>query len=633
MQSMTEAIMHNYENPVNSYPNENISPLTLIDFDPSGIPDELTELRQWVAFEITPTGNPAKPLKKMPIDPQTGGSAEVDNPATWGSLDDAITRACKLGRHGALGFAFVAGGGLFGIDRDGCRDPETGKLDDNAAALIATFGTYAEPSVSGTGIHAVGRGTLPSGRRRSRKGELKIEIYDRGRFFIFTGKPITGYTAIQSCQETLDSWHAATLSEPERPKVAQPVTPITSDTEDVLKAVLRTDKGRRLYESGWQRCGYESWSDADLAFCNLLYAAHADQTQADDLFRRSALMRPKWDERRGDSTYGAQTLNKAFDGTVRKFDSPFDRSSKMPDRSPIPKIDDLPNDVAELRRVVVDLTQRLELAERRIEAAERRATIAEDRAQNLSLLQSRTMSAFRSKRLGSEKATGVALAFELLNQQTADPTREEFVITHDRLAEQTGASESTIANHVKDKLQRVADSRTGEIVELFERRIRFVPGDYNPTTGVRSEAKSQSVYIPKLPPLEMLDILAHAVPISGKAKNNHGGRADRGRLCPDHPHADIVKKVTYHCSECDRLLDQDAPVTLPAEDIAAEDIPNTQDAGSVPNVDPTTSVVNVYRSTKLATYHNDVPGSIAEAWQHGQPLPGMTPTPGDRWTT
>ena len=608
----------------------------LIDFDPSGVPDELAERRQWVAFEITPTGDPDKPLKKMPINPHTGGAAEVNDPSTFGSIDEAIAAACKLGRQSAIGFAFVADGGYFGIDRDGCRNPESGELDDNAPALIATFGTYAEPSVSGTGIHAVGRGILPPGRRRSRKGEPKIEVYDRGRFFIFTGKPLAGYETIQSCQETLNTWYATTLAEPERPKVAQSTTPITSDTEDVLTAVLRTDKGRRLYEDGdWKGCGYSSQSDADLAFCNLLYMAHADQIQADDIFRRSRLMRPKWDERRGDRTYAEMTIDKSFDGTIRRFDDPVhDRTGKMPDRSPLPKPEEMSDDVAELRRVVVDLTQRLELAERRIEAAERRATVAEERAQNLSLLQSRTMSAFRSKSLGSEKATGVALAFEFLNQQAADPTREEFVITHNRLAEQTGASESTIANHIKDKLQRVADSRTGEIVELFDRRIRFVPGDYNPTTGLRSEPKSQSVYIPKLPPLEMLDILAHAVPISGKAKNNHGGRADRGRLCPDHPYANIVKKVTYHCAECDRLLDQDAPITLPAEEIAANDIPNRQDARSVPNDAQNTSVVNHFRAPKPTAYHNDAPpGSIGEAWQQGQPIPGLASTPVDRWTT
>ena len=34
----------------------------------------------------------------------------------------------------------------------------------------------------------------------------------------------------------------------------------------------------------------------------------------DRLFRRSGLMRPKWDERRGDRTYGARTLARALAG-------------------------------------------------------------------------------------------------------------------------------------------------------------------------------------------------------------------------------------------------------------------------------------------------------------------------------
>lgn len=55
-------------------------------------------------------------------------------------------------------------------------------------------------------------------------------------------------------------------------------------------------------------------SQADYRLClGLIYWCHQDLQQVDRLFRRSALMRPKWDRPYSDgTTYGSRTIEKAF---------------------------------------------------------------------------------------------------------------------------------------------------------------------------------------------------------------------------------------------------------------------------------------------------------------------------------
>ncbi|MBL8247994.1 MAG: DUF927 domain-containing protein, partial [Candidatus Competibacter sp.] len=57
-------------------------------------------------------------------------------------------------------------------------------------------------------------------------------------------------------------------------------------------------------------------SAADLALLNLLaFWTGKDTARMDQLFRQSGLMRPKWDERRGEQTYGERTIASAISGT------------------------------------------------------------------------------------------------------------------------------------------------------------------------------------------------------------------------------------------------------------------------------------------------------------------------------
>ena len=66
-----------------------------------------------------------------------------------------------------------------------------------------------------------------------------------------------------------------------------------------------------LYAGEWQGL-YASQSSADVALCNqLAFWTGRNEAQIDRIFRTSGLMRPKWDSKRGNDTYGNITIGKA----------------------------------------------------------------------------------------------------------------------------------------------------------------------------------------------------------------------------------------------------------------------------------------------------------------------------------
>src|SRR3712207_8238473 len=65
------------------------------------------------------------------------------------------------------------------VDKDGCRDRETGELTPDTFILLGRLATFAEASVSGTGIHAIAVATKPGPRCRKRSEEHTSELQSR----------------------------------------------------------------------------------------------------------------------------------------------------------------------------------------------------------------------------------------------------------------------------------------------------------------------------------------------------------------------------------------------------------------------------------------------------------------------
>lgn len=171
------------------------------------IPDELKQHRQWVNWKtIVRRGKQTK----IPIQPN-GMSAKSTDPNTWCDFSELADRE--------IGFVFTQADPYIGIDLDGCRNPETGKLDDWAREIVLRFGSYAEISPSKTGVKIFG--IADSVWRNKNKTELPgngylgkkpgIEVYDCGRYFAVTGRNLSGLNQLVNVDDSLE-WLAEKFS-------------------------------------------------------------------------------------------------------------------------------------------------------------------------------------------------------------------------------------------------------------------------------------------------------------------------------------------------------------------------------------------------------------------------------------
>lgn len=146
------------------------------------IPSELAACHQWVGWSFRNRNGKAV---KMPVDPnaETFTPAKVNDPSTWGSLEDATAAVKRLDLDG-VGFVFTKEDPYVGIDLDHCRDPETGSIKKWANQIVDKMNSYTEISPSETGLHIIVLGEVPG--EKNHKGE-QVEVYSHSRFFTFTG--------------------------------------------------------------------------------------------------------------------------------------------------------------------------------------------------------------------------------------------------------------------------------------------------------------------------------------------------------------------------------------------------------------------------------------------------------------
>lgn len=258
------------------------------------IPEELKKLEQWVCW----VGS-----DKIPKNPHNGGYAKSNDPTTWASFEVACA-ACEKYHFDGLGFMFA--NGYFGVDLDHCIDKV-----DFCDEFVETLQSYAEISKSKSGIHIICKGSLPNGARR--KGG--IEMYSSGRYFICTGELYNSkYREVKDCTESIKILHSKYLPS-ETPKIAAEVTEVVDMNDyEVIDKARNSRSGNLfnlLYSGNWQGV-YSSQSEADLALCNqLAFWTQRNTEQMDRIFRTSGLYRNKWDEKRGEKTYGELTVLKA----------------------------------------------------------------------------------------------------------------------------------------------------------------------------------------------------------------------------------------------------------------------------------------------------------------------------------
>ncbi len=281
---------------------------------PSAIPDLLKALPQWVMWRYT--WREGK-WTKLPYDARTGELARSTGPSTWGSFE-AVWTAYQTGDYDGIGFALREDNGLVGIDLDHCRDPDTGEIDAWAQDIIASVSTYWEVSPSGTGLRGLAKGSLPPQGRK--KGD--VEMYTGGRYLTVTGCHLDGTPlAIEAPQEAIITLHARIFGQREQTTCTHEDGTLSPLDDDALleRALAARNAGKFARPWAGDRRGYPSASEADMALCCLLAFWTGDAAQIDRLFRRSALMRDKWDAQHGEMTYGERTIAQALSRVTERW--------------------------------------------------------------------------------------------------------------------------------------------------------------------------------------------------------------------------------------------------------------------------------------------------------------------------
>jgi primase-polymerase (primpol)-like protein len=293
------------------------------------LPTTLVEREQWLCWEEQERDG--KPTK-VPITPGSGAFASATDPETWTDLETAVDHLENSAVDG-LGFVFTEEDPIVGVDLDDCRDPEAGRVDSDAREVVTRLDSYTEISPSGTGFHILLEGELPEGRNR--KGT--VEMYDSARFFTMTGDhvDVTPRT-VEERQGELTAVHRECVQEPSmsgsnigKATTETSATPTDVDlTDEELIERAQTAANGEKFVRLWRGNihGYESQSEADMALCCLLaFWTGGDAKRIDQLFRRSGLLRQKWDDQHfaDGATYGERTIERAIN-TTTDFYEPAD---------------------------------------------------------------------------------------------------------------------------------------------------------------------------------------------------------------------------------------------------------------------------------------------------------------------
>lgn len=174
---------------------------TLEKINPAKIPHELKQVLQWVTWKSVRRG---EELTKIPFMPN-GATASSTDPDTWSEFDDVI------GEGSQPGFVFTPEDPYCGIDLDGCRNPESGKIADWAKEIIHAAKSYTEVSPSKTGVKIFARGSLPKNTKWNVDQEPVsdkkpgIELYDHDRYFAVTGWKLAGVPeTVNDAQDAID---------------------------------------------------------------------------------------------------------------------------------------------------------------------------------------------------------------------------------------------------------------------------------------------------------------------------------------------------------------------------------------------------------------------------------------------
>lgn len=301
-----------------------------VAFEPAHVPAALRERPQWVCWKYITRGGKQT---KCPVNPRGGGRADSTDPSTWASFDEAVAAWRGSDRYAGIGFVFAADDPFTGIDLDGCID-ESGNVVPSAREIIDSLSSYTEVSPSGRGVKVFIAARKPDGlgcKSKAIAGFKETEVYSDKRFFTLTGRHLMDSPlAVEDRQAQLESLCQRLWPKKRSPHLNGTVASasFTGDDEALIQRASAAKNGDRFKKlwAGDTSLHADDHSGADQALCNLLaFWTGRDTARMDRMFRRSGLFREKWDEKRGDRTYGQMMIGCAIADCKETF-SPRRRS-------------------------------------------------------------------------------------------------------------------------------------------------------------------------------------------------------------------------------------------------------------------------------------------------------------------
>ena len=295
------------------------------------VPEQLKRLHGWMASGGGIDG-------KGPTD-EKGYDANRAVADVWRSFEAVV----EEDRERGCGIGWVIQPGYVVFDLDDALD-ESGQLRKQFRTLVESVDTYVEKSLSGRGLHAFVRSpvapekdkvsyTYPDG---SKMEVLAPGWYVRMTSDVYASKPSKIHDYSGTVRDALQQIGGANgEATGENGHAGEPGPGNSLTDEEVLERAASARNGEKFSHlmDGDISAHAGDDSGADLALCNILrFWTGGDSEQMDRLFRRSGLMRPKWDEvhHADGRTYGEGTIDLSLNG--RDFFTPGENASDGADK-------------------------------------------------------------------------------------------------------------------------------------------------------------------------------------------------------------------------------------------------------------------------------------------------------------
>ncbi len=244
---------------------------------------------------------------KVPMS-ASGGPCGTDAnwSSSWVTYDEAVKAKEKVPNAAGIGFKIPKGYYFIDIDDRELSDPLV-------QTMFSRHDSYAEYSVSGTGIHQYGKcdftkiptyidkkGKLCLDRQYYQKNpNNNMELYIGGitnRFAVYTGNVIEN-KPLRECTSAILTTLDKDMRRKEKAKYSSKRDGNKVDFDIIcnLRKQKNGDKFSKLYDNG-DFSDYNSQSEADAALCALIaFRTGPDPEAIDSIFRSSALYRDKWE--------------------------------------------------------------------------------------------------------------------------------------------------------------------------------------------------------------------------------------------------------------------------------------------------------------------------------------------------